>query len=93
MQLAMLNDTKPESAIGFVQQLHVHYEDVWAPTAHYATARMLFALSVERTLTICHVDVKYAFLNGSLNEQLFVKQPEILNDGNPQHVWRLTKAP
>jgi hypothetical protein len=77
---------------GFVQQLHVHFEDVWAPTAHYATLRLLFALSIERSLTIRHVDVKCAFLKGSLNEQLFMEQPEILNDGNPQHVWRLNKA-
>jgi hypothetical protein len=49
-------------------------------------------LSVERSLTIRHVDVKCAFLSGSLNEQLFVEQPEITNDGNPQHGWRLKKA-
>jgi hypothetical protein len=76
----------------FVQQLHVHYEDVWAPTAQYATLRLLFALSIERSLTTRHVDVKCAFLNGSLNEQLFVEKPAILNGGNPQHVWRLKKA-
>jgi transposase InsO family protein len=79
-------------AKGFAQQLHVHYEDVWAPTAHYSTLRILFNLALQLDFDIRHVDVKCAFLNGSLNEQIYVEQPEIINDGNPQHVWLLHKA-
>lgn len=79
-------------AKGFAQQLHVHYEAVWAPTAHYSTLRVLFSLAVQFDFTIRHVDIKCAFLNGSLDEQIYVEQPEILNDGNSQHVWLLHKA-
>jgi transposase InsO family protein len=79
-------------AKGFAQRHHVHYEDVWAPTAHYSTLRLLFAVAVERCYSIRHVDVKCAFLNGCIEEELYVEQPELINDGNPQHVWRLRKA-
>jgi hypothetical protein len=36
--------------------------------------------------------MKCAFLNGRIDEELYVEQPEIVNDGNPQHVWRVRKA-
>jgi hypothetical protein len=34
-------------AKGFAQQLHMHYDAVWAPTAHYSTLRLLFSVAVE----------------------------------------------
>jgi hypothetical protein len=57
---------------GCAQQLHVHYEAVWAPTAHYSTIRLLFALATQFDYDIRHVDIKCAFLNGSLYEQIYV---------------------
>jgi hypothetical protein len=57
-------------AKGFAQQLHVHYEAVWAPTAHYSTLRLSFALATQFDYDIRHVDIKCAFLSGSLDEQI-----------------------
>jgi hypothetical protein len=79
-------------AKGFAQQLHVHYDAVWAPTAHYSTLRLLFSVAVELDFDIRHIDVKCAFLNGDLQEQIHIEQPEVLNDGIPHNVWLLHKA-
>jgi hypothetical protein len=73
-------------AKGFSQQLHVHYDAVWAPTTHYSTLRPLFSVAVELDFDIRHIDVKCAFLNGELQEQIYIEQPEVLNDGNPHNV-------
>jgi hypothetical protein len=67
---------------GFAQELHVHCDATWAPTAHYATLRLLFSLAVLLDLMIRHIDVKCAFLNGALEEEIYTEQPAILNDGN-----------
>jgi hypothetical protein len=59
-------------AKGFAQRHHVHYEDVWKPTANYSTLQLLFAVAVERSYSIRHLDVKCAFLNGRTDEELYV---------------------
>jgi hypothetical protein len=72
--------------------LHVRYDAVWAPTAHHSTLRLLFSVAVELDFDICHIDVKCAFLNKDLQEQVYIEQPEVLKDGNPHNVWFLYKA-
>jgi hypothetical protein len=79
-------------AKGFAQKLHVHYDVTWVPTAHYVTLRLLFSLAVKLDLLIRHFDVKCAFLNGALEEEIHIEQPAILNDGNTHNVWLLHKA-
>jgi hypothetical protein len=79
-------------AKGFAQKLYVHYDATWAPTAHYATLRFLFSLAVQLDLMIRHIDVERAFLNGALEEEIYIEQPAVLNDGNNDNVWLLHKA-
>jgi hypothetical protein len=67
----------------------VHYDAVWAPTAHYSTLRLLVLAAVDLDYGIRHFDVKCAFLNGELQEQGYIEQSEVLNDGNPHNVWLL----
>ena len=43
-------------AKGFAQRFGVNYDEVWAPTAHYSTLSLLFALAVRNDSDIRHVD-------------------------------------
>ena len=61
---------------GFNQRHGIDYFDTYAPVARIATIRVLIALVVIQQLVIHQIDVKTAFLNGGLEEELYMKQPE-----------------
>ena len=48
-------------AKGFLQEYGVNYYDTWAPTAHFATVRMLFARAAIENLEVRHIDIKCAY--------------------------------
>ena len=54
----------------------VDFSETFAPIAHLDTIRMLLALATQRKWKICQLDVKLAFLNGYLEKEIFVEQPE-----------------
>ena len=78
-------------ARGFTQIYGIDFFETWAPVGRYATLRCLLAVCVREELETRHVDIKCAFLNGKLEEDVYVEQPKVLNDGT-HHVWRLKKA-
>jgi hypothetical protein len=78
-------------AKGFLQEFGVNYHDTWAPTAHLATVRLLFARAAIEDLEIRHLDIKCAFLNGDLDECVYLEQPPHVSDGT-NRVWKLQKA-
>ena len=78
-------------AKGFLQEYGVNYYDTWAPTAHFATVRLLFARAAIEDLEVRHIDIKCAFLNGDLEEDVYLEQPPHLTDGT-NRVWKLKKA-
>ena len=61
---------------GFAQKEGVDYEETFAPTAKWATTRTLFALAAQNGWKVHQMDVKTAFLNGDLKENVFISQPE-----------------
>ena len=63
-------------AKGYVQKAGVDYEEVFAPIARMETVRLIIALAAHNLWYIHHLDVKSAFLNGDLEEVVYVKQPE-----------------
>jgi Reverse transcriptase (RNA-dependent DNA polymerase)/gag-polypeptide of LTR copia-type/Integrase core domain len=62
-------------AKGFTQKFGVDYDEVFAPVVHFATVRTLLAVASARKLLVKQYDVKTAFLNGTLKEEIFMKLP------------------
>ena len=51
------------------------FGDTFAPVARHDTIRMLIALAAQNKWKLFHLDVKSAFLNGEIEEEIYVKQP------------------
>lgn len=67
--------------------------ETFAPVARYDTIRMLAALATKERWKIYHLDVKSAFLNGNLSEDVFVEHPEgYVEPGAEDKVCKLVKA-
>jgi hypothetical protein len=80
-------------AKGYVQKKGVDYEEVFAPVAKLDTVRLILALAANRGWEVHHLDVKTAFLNGELIEDVYVSQPEgFVKKGDEQMVLKLSKA-
>jgi len=75
-------------AMGFTQEEGVNFFETWAPIGGYTTLRAFCSIADVDDLEMKHVDIQCAFLNGKLEERVYVAQPEILNDGSA-HVWKL----
>ena len=60
---------------GYVQREGIHFKEVFAPVARLETVRLLLAIAVHRTWEVHHMDAKSAFLNGDLQEEVYVMQP------------------
>lgn len=81
-------------AKGFSQRPGVDYEETFSPVLRHSTLRLLFALAVQLKLDICHLDVKTAFLNGFLTENVYMMKPPGFhsNDCDVHKVFRLKRA-
>lgn len=80
-------------AKGFTQVKGLDYNETFSPVVRYSTIRLLFALSVQLDLKINHLDVPTAFLNGYLNECVYMEIPENSNFVNCKNkVLKLKKA-
>ena len=60
---------------GYAQKQGVDYDEVFAPVARIETVRILFALAAQGDWEVHHMDVKSAFLNGDLQEEVYVHLP------------------
>lgn len=80
-------------ARGFTQQEGVDYDETFSPVVRRETIRILFGLAAKLNLEISHLDVKTAFLNGSLEETVYMSQPEeFIQKGSENKVCLLKKA-
>lgn len=68
-------------AKGYSQQHGLDYNKTFAPVARIATVRLLVALAVEMGMDIDQIDINTAYLNGDLNEDIYMKIPELLKEG------------
>ena len=80
-------------AQGYNQQEGIDYDETFAPVARLEAIHILLAYASHKNIKLFQMDVKSAFLNGFLNEEVYVHQPPgFENTDNPNHVFKLTKA-
>ena len=67
----------------------VDYDEVFSPVAQNTSVRSLLALAKAHDLEIHKIDVKTAFLNGSLDCEIYMSQPEgFVDPGRRNHVCK-----
>ena len=81
-------------AQGYCQEEGIDYEETFAPVARLEAIRMLLAfVSYKKKFILYQMDVKSAFLNDYIMEEVYVKQPpRFENFDFPHHVYKLKKA-
>ncbi|GKE44440.1 retrovirus-related pol polyprotein from transposon TNT 1-94, partial [Tanacetum coccineum] len=80
-------------AQGFRQEEGIDFEESFAPVARIEAIRIFVANAAHKNMTIYQMDIKTAFLNGELKEEVYVSQPEgFIDHYNPSHVYKLKKA-
>lgn len=80
-------------AQGFSQKPGCDYDETFCPVVRLESVRTLVALSVQHGLQVHQVDVATAFLNGRLEEEVYMAQPEgFVSPGREHFVCRLKKS-
>ena len=80
-------------AKGFTQREGLDYEETYAPVARFSSIRLLLAIGAHYDLEIHQMDVKTAFLNGDLEHEIYMCQPEGHRvEGQEQLVCKLNKS-
>ncbi|KAH9743819.1 hypothetical protein KPL70_003436 [Citrus sinensis] len=80
-------------AQGYNQEEGIDFDETFAPVARLESIRMLLAYACHKDFILYQMDVKSAFLNGYIMEEVYVKQPPgFENEKFPDHVYKLSKA-
>ncbi|GJX25414.1 retrovirus-related pol polyprotein from transposon TNT 1-94 [Tanacetum coccineum] len=80
-------------AQGYNQQEGIDYDETYAPVARLESIRILLAYACALDFKLFQMDVKSAFLNGFINEEVYVAQPPgFIDFKKPDHVYKLKKA-
>ncbi|KAJ9554537.1 hypothetical protein OSB04_018582 [Centaurea solstitialis] len=78
-------------AKGFNQEYDIDYEETFAPVARVTSVRSLLAIAATKRWPLFQMDVKNAFLNGDLSEEVYMTPPPGVSLPS-SHVYRLRKA-
>ena len=80
-------------AQGYSQKEGIDYEETFAPVARLEAIRILLAFAASKGFKLFQMDVKSAFLNGFIEEEVYVRQPPgFENPKYPDRVFKLQKA-
>jgi len=78
---------------GYAQQEGIDFEETFAPLARLEAIRMFLALSSFQKFKVYQMDVKSTFLNGDLEEEVYIEQPDgFILGSDPKLVCKLNKA-
>nr|GEY81550.1 hypothetical protein [Tanacetum cinerariifolium] len=78
---------------GYRQEEGINFEESFAPVARMEAIRIFLAYATHKSFTVFQMDVKTAFLHGSLKEDVYVCQPKGFIDADHlSHVYKLKKA-
>jgi hypothetical protein len=77
----------------YAQVFGVDFSETFAPVAQFDTIRLLLALSAQKNWKVYQLDVKSAFLNEYLQEEIFIEQPKGFEvKGQEEKVYLLKNA-
>ncbi|GJY72710.1 retrovirus-related pol polyprotein from transposon TNT 1-94 [Tanacetum coccineum] len=80
-------------ARGYRQEEGIDFEESFAPVARLDAIRIFLAYAAHMNMIVYQMDVKTAFLNGILREEVYVSQPNgFVDQDNLNHVYKLKKA-
>ena len=80
-------------AQGFTQKYGVDYDETFSPVVRFESIRSLLAIASQHGLVVHQMDVKTAFLNGELKEEIFMRQPEgFISQGEEMLVCKLKRS-
>nr|GEX12084.1 hypothetical protein [Tanacetum cinerariifolium] len=78
---------------GYRQEEGIDFEESFALVARLEAIWIFLAYATHKNMVVYQMDVKTAFLNGNLQEEVYVSQPdEFVDPNNPNHVYKLKKA-
>ncbi|XP_074373676.1 uncharacterized protein LOC141714027 [Apium graveolens] len=80
-------------AHGYNQQEGIDFDETYAPVARLEAIRILMAFAAHKGFKLYQMDVKSAFLNGHLKEEVYLKQPPgFIHEKYPHYVYKLKKS-
>jgi hypothetical protein len=80
-------------AKGYSQVKGLDFDETFAPVARLESIHILFAYATHHGFKIYQMDVKSAFLNGPIKEEVYVEQPpDFKSEEYPNHVYKLNKV-
>nr|GEW51748.1 integrase, catalytic region, zinc finger, CCHC-type, peptidase aspartic, catalytic [Tanacetum cinerariifolium] len=80
-------------ARGYRQEEEIDFEESFAPVARLEAIRIFLAYAAHKNMVVYQMDMKTAFLNGNLREEVYVSQSDgFVDPDNPNHVYKLKKA-
>nr|GEW61784.1 hypothetical protein [Tanacetum cinerariifolium] len=78
---------------GYRQKEGIDFEESFASVTRLEAIRIFLAYAAHMNMVIYQMDVKTAFLNGNLREEVYVSKPDgFVDPNNPNHVYKLKKA-
>ncbi|KAI4353709.1 hypothetical protein L6164_002640 [Bauhinia variegata] len=80
-------------AQGYCQQEGIDFDETFSPVARLEAIRIMLAFACYKNFKVFQMDVKSPFLNGFINEEVYVRQPlGFENEKFPSHICKLSKA-
>ncbi|GKF67489.1 retrovirus-related pol polyprotein from transposon TNT 1-94, partial [Tanacetum coccineum] len=80
-------------ARGYRQEEGIDFEESFAPVARLEAIRIFIAYAAHTNMIVYQMDVKTAFFNSILLEEVYISQPDgFVDQDNHNHVYKLKKA-
>ena len=73
-------------AQGFTQKDGIDYDETFSPVVRFESIRTIIALAARHNLQLHQIDITTAFLNGTLEEVIYMKQPEGFEVKGKEHI-------
>ncbi|GAA0172065.1 hypothetical protein LIER_25964 [Lithospermum erythrorhizon] len=92
-ETCFISKEEPKDVKGYTQIEGVNFKETFAPVAKLEAIRLLLSIACLLKFKLFQMDIKSAFLNGVVQEEVYVEQPKGFIDVTyPEHVYKLKKA-